>query len=72
MMKTQVTILAALLILVALTSNLDMVAEAQGQLGPGDCFDGCITGCVQRDTKKMIKCERRCAKKCGRGKILNF
>ncbi|KFK44533.1 hypothetical protein AALP_AA1G269100 [Arabis alpina] len=65
-MKTQVIVVAALLILVALSSNFDMVAEAQ-ELGPGDCYDGCATGCVQRDAKKTSKCERKCAKRCGRG-----
>lgn len=52
MMKKQVTIVAALLILVALSSNLDMVAEAQ--LGPGDCYDGCSTACVQRDCEHPL------------------
>lgn len=51
-MKKQVTIVAALLILVALSSNLDMVAEAQ--LGPGDCYDGCSTACVQRDCEYYL------------------
>ncbi|WZZ16577.1 hypothetical protein YC2023_109666 [Brassica napus] len=44
---TQVMIVVALLILVALSSNSDMVVEAQ--LGPGDCYDCCATGCVQHD-----------------------
>ncbi|KAF2555695.1 hypothetical protein F2Q68_00014195 [Brassica cretica] len=65
-MKTQVMIVVALLIPVALSSNSDMVVEAQ--LGPGDCYDGCTTGCVQRDPKKTSKCENQCAKRCGRGK----
>lgn len=52
MMKKQVTIVAALMILMALSSNLDMVAEAQ--LGPGDCYDGCSTACVQRDREYSL------------------
>lgn len=52
MMKKQMTIAAALLILMALSSNLDMVAEAQ--LGPGDCYDGCSTACVQRDCEHSV------------------
>ncbi|CAN6887978.1 unnamed protein product [Brassica oleracea] len=67
-MKTQVMIVVALLIPVALSSNSDMVVEAQ--LGPGDCYHGCTTGCVQRDRdQKTSKCEHhQCAKRCGRGK----
>uniref|UniRef100_M4E7L0 Uncharacterized protein n=1 Tax=Brassica campestris TaxID=3711 RepID=M4E7L0_BRACM len=53
MMKKQVTIVAALLIIMAFSFNLDMVAEAQ--LGPGDCYDGCSTGCVQRDYAKKAR-----------------
>ncbi|ESQ34198.1 hypothetical protein EUTSA_v10009240mg [Eutrema salsugineum] len=63
MKKQQVTIVAALLILVALSSNLDMVAEAQ--LGPGDCYDGCSTACVQRDSRKTARCDRKCSIRCG-------
>lgn len=51
-MKTQVMIVVALLIPVALSSNSDMVVEAQ--LGPGDCYDGCTTGCVQRDREYIL------------------
>ncbi|CAG7864602.1 unnamed protein product [Brassica rapa] len=63
MMKKQVTIVAALLIIMAFSFNLDMVAEAQ--LGPGDCYDGCSTGCVQRDSRKMARCDRKCSIRCG-------
>ncbi|KAL1188224.1 hypothetical protein V5N11_025440 [Cardamine amara subsp. amara] len=69
MMKRQVTIVTALLILVALSSSLNMLAEAQ-QLGPEDCWDACATGCVQRDAKKTSQCEHKCSVRCGRpGKI---
>lgn len=57
MMKKQVTIVAALLILVALFSNLDMVAEAKlgsgpyRKLGAEDCYDACTTGCVNPDSE---------------------
>ncbi|CAN8291365.1 unnamed protein product [Cochlearia groenlandica] len=68
-MKTQVIIVVSLLILMALSSNMDTVVAAagRGELGPGDCWDGCATGCVQHDPKKTSKCERQCSKKCGRG-----
>jgi hypothetical protein len=63
MMKKQVTIVAALLIMMALCSSLNMVAEAQ--LGPGDCYDGCSTACVQRDPRKTSRCDRKCSIRCG-------
>ncbi|AEE30598.1 thionin-like protein [Arabidopsis thaliana] len=66
MMKKQVTIVAALLIMMALCSSLNMVAEAQ--LGPGDCYDGCSTACVQRDPRKTSRCDRKCSIRCGPGK----
>ena len=43
-MKTQVTILAALMILVALSSTLDMVTVTEAQV---NCIDSCTTGCVK-------------------------
>ncbi|KAF2534566.1 hypothetical protein F2Q70_00030734 [Brassica cretica] len=43
-MKTQVTIVAALMILVALSSTLDMVTVTEAQV---NCIDSCTTGCVK-------------------------
>ncbi|EOA36372.1 hypothetical protein CARUB_v10010771mg [Capsella rubella] len=71
MMKKQVTVVATLLILVALFSNMDMVAEAK--LGPKpfrkldavNCYDACTTGCVNPDNKKLIRCHHKCYVRCG-------
>ncbi|CAH2033957.1 unnamed protein product [Thlaspi arvense] len=53
MMKIQLTIVPALLILVALSSNLTILVEAQA--GTIDCYDSCSTGCVKPDNDPMRK-----------------
>ncbi|CDY64688.1 hypothetical protein BRARA_G00888 [Brassica rapa] len=63
-MKTQVTIVAALMILVALSSTLDMVKVTEAQV---NCIDSCTTGCVKPTPKETIRCHHECDKKCSRG-----
>ncbi|KAK6805389.1 hypothetical protein RDI58_003174 [Solanum bulbocastanum] len=52
----------ALVLMIVLSTNMDMVGVAAQGL---NCYDNCNTGCAGLPSKEYLKCDKKCHERCG-------